>query len=459
MRMRRQQKEAISTGGSDFKRRFWWLALLAVVCLMAGYALQRDRPERLLENPPGLVSGSGLVVRRGELYWTSNDGDGFIVHAVPVTGGKSREVVRENRKEMDVNRVTITDTEVSYVLSPKRPSSNSIGGGRSGPFLGTFLRSPEALQPKMKETRTILPAWRPPRQPGGSLLRHAPLSGGSAQTLAVPTEGYPLDALSTAVVGQTLYWVRPRSGPTVRVRSREGIREEREAHDDLMIAPLDGRPPRKAATGLFSSGLLAGANGVAWKSPRIYPDRRQDLYYLRVGETLPRVIRDYNGFDAPVEYRERFYWIEQIRDPQTGRLESGDLLSARWDGSDRRVALALRNVNKTLWGKALTLHRGRLYLLYAVHKPPPIHEKPEEGYFGPAEHPAEHFLARLQPEDRTPLAATRRLPPRFHGQGICFDGDYFYFLATEDRVGWLDWMSETSTAKSVNVLYRVRLPE
>ena len=484
------RQHAPAVAGSERRRRpvIAGLALLSALFLVAAWLLWAPRggPERVLDPMP--VNYSDWVVRGGRLYWPGSylnptSPAEFVVHAMSVTGGNVRPLVRQEQKTRSVGWLSYTKDALYYTTYARPPKPSAAGGGGfasgftagvSVQYLGEFLWPPGDTKPAAGETRIVVPYFVAPRRPSGT-LHWVPLAGGPAQIVPLDRPDEALNSGPHAIIGNALYWIRPRSGSssTRRVQSGTGFRNENRAENDLMITPLGGGATRRAATGLPSSFFVMSEDAIFWLVPRVYPDRRQELYGFHADAKQPFRIPDYTSAYAPVAYQGRWYWLETFPGANGVSLATGNLVSTRMDGSDRRVVPQGRHGGKGGAGAryvALVAHRGLPYLLFATEEPSRSGAASmPDGYYEPQERRMRYLLARFHPDRPNPVGTSRALPRLFDGQANSvaaryatsghFDGNYFYYAVTEGRASPLDFLSAKTTTQTHTTLYRVPLPQ
>jgi len=245
--------------------------------------------------------------------------------------------------------------------------------------LGDYLLVPRTQAPGRTAQDEKRLTIRPPRwaERRWLTLIRVPLAGGEVHRVALdgPNGACP-------IVGGALLWLDARNAPYDTVISRAGERTEYPASDDLMASPLNGGPAWRVASGIVAAtvtSLTASEDGVFWKVPRHYPDRRRDLHFLTAADIAahrpPRIVLDYASDQPPAVFQGRLYWIERRpREDQAfapwlswyslSPSGAGSLICARLDGSDRRV-LPVGGQEQRLSLQGLWLDRtwNRLYAL------------------------------------------------------------------------------------------------
>jgi hypothetical protein len=311
---------------------------------------------------------------------------------------------------------------------------------------------------------TPLPAKRPL-----TLIRVPLLDGGRVRrvTLDGPTGAGPI------LGGGTLLWLDARNAPYDTVISRAGVRYEYPASDDLMASPLDGGPAWRVAHGIVvaasSIPLAVSEDGVFWKVPRPYPDRRRDLYFLSTGDVAahrpPRMVPDFSGDQPPALFQGRLCWIERrTREDRAlpdwlswyspSSYSGGSLVSARLDGTDRRVLLAEgQEPGLTLRRLWVDRTRDRLYVSGTVAV-----ERPGSNVVHPVT-----FVDRVSPDGAGQLRGRLTLPETIIGEPEALDDGYVYLVYNASRRGLgaalSDLFSTQNTRTETPTLCRIRLPE
>lgn len=298
-----------------------------------------------------LSTGPSRVIA-GARYWSVLDDRGASIMAEPLGGGPERVVVREPGDCQVSGIQAAGNGSILYTVSPglrsvmrsARRAPRVVGPASADPMagrnVGTYRAAPGGTRPAgTGEVRHVIPA--PAVSPAiPCRLRSVPLTGGAPRDLVVNVDGKPV------VAGDWVYWLRRRWDDRTIVRHGEEWREELRGHSDIACMRVGERVPRVVRRDLSDRTTLASDGvRVSWTEPRPYPNDRVDLASSS-GGALPVILAGYDGMVGPVTASGRFYWVAypaRSAWATGGRMAPRAVMSARPDGSDRRIEIDLRD--------------------------------------------------------------------------------------------------------------------
>src|SRR5581483_5283664 len=271
-------------------------------------------------------------------------------------------------------------------------------------------------------------AYHPPQKP---ILRRGinPPSALMTRLCRLPLSGGPLETIIT---------------PTSRLMATS-----------LTTRQTDQVADRMPLTVLF----LPDATALYWQVGISRPGRppHTELWRYAPGLAHPvRLTEDWNSAShkPPVALGGRLYWLEdrQEETPETAHdsplselntsvITRTDLVSAREDGTDRRLLVSLPPTSGLPALSNLQEHRGRLYLLLKAA---------ERKRNTPV---TATYLCRLDPGRQNPLVKLLRLPDTSAFQR--FQEGYVYYAVPEVDAPWFGNRPVTTRT----ILYRWKLPE
>src|SRR5581483_2255246 len=309
-------------------------------------------------------------------------------------------------------------------------------------------------------------AYHPPQKP---ILRRGinPPSALMTRLCRLPLSGGPLETIFTrqgvggiALVGDTVYWIAQRPEPYESLADRAGTHRIITPTSRLMATSLTTRQTDQVADRMPLTVLfLPDATALYWQVGISRPGRppHTELWRYAPGLAHPvRLTEDWNSAShkPPVALGGRLYWLEdrQEETPETAHdsplselntsvITRTDLVSAREDGTDRRLLVSLPPTSGLPALSNLQEHRGRLYLLLKAA---------ERKRNTPV---TATYLCRLDPGRQNPLVKLLRLPDTSAFQR--FQEGYVYYAVPEVDAPWFGNRPVTTRT----ILYRWKLPE
>lgn len=313
-------------------------------------------------------------------------------------------------------------------------------------------------------------AYHPPRKPIHGRGIHPP-STLVTRLCRLPLSGGPLETILThksvgsmALLGDTAYWIAQRPEPYQILKDKTGTHLRLTPASLLMATSLKTRQTHQVADRMpLSTVFLADTDALYWQVGINQPGRplHTELWRYTPDQSRPvRLTEEWNatGSGLPIALGDRLYWLEDRRQetaetpemadassieslPYSSVLTRTDLVSAREDGTDRRLLVSLSALHNLPALSSLQEHRGRLYILLRVAE-----RKRNTSVTA-------SYLCRLDPGRQNPLVKLLRLPDTSVLQR--FQGGYVYYTVAEVDAPWFG----NRPVMTHTILYRWKLPE
>lgn len=380
---------------------------LALVAL--GLRTWSGQPQKLIEWPqidavPAALAG----VLNGTLYTREQCLNGQLfeltIRARAAEGGPWRTVLHDANLPAPVEEVAVRPNGIFYRFGNK-PDTHSTPVWREKPVVGM---------------KVLFPVRR-------MRMRRAPITGGPSQEVAPAAK-----ASEMWISGEYCYWIRSelteRAKPlSLPVNDYPGT--------ELMATPLVGGPARRIARLGDYGPITPCSDGLQWstnigRTSAVVRTHPPDFQLVAVAH------------QPPVEYSGRLYWFQS-----SGEQKPIELISTRQDGSDRQEVL---NLGPNTGGSLLDLGTGKRGILCMINERRPAM---------PGKAPTTLYTLsqlRLKPSARLdPLLR----PARDRINVVAVDGDYLYYVRSEERENFLDWSASGLTQRRFTTLYRIRLPD
>lgn len=419
---------------TDFLRRNWRLLLFAGLAAMGTrWWVRQTQPERLSD-----ISKLGYthLVHEGQLYSAPPQPvDGHLnIWKRSVTDSRGRIIVHlpvPQSLSFTIDRLMVHEGSLYFTVAQRGSSSGLISQPRP-------LKAKPAAPGQPASSRFLIqPSWQ------SATLYRVPTSGGTPQPIL-----QNLHNTQVAFIGQNVYWIDARPGEMIYLRNGQNLRRKTTEASRLMTTSLQNGATRPLAEGLpCRATLLAGKENIYWLADSSEATLGEnDLWRYHPGLSAPQRIVHGIRATLPQEAGGRLYWVEiegeSLKAPFIGmpRIRRADLMSARTDGSDRRVALSLmENGEQKREIASLKTYRDSLY---GQVWPQSLNRLPTEA-----------TLCRLRPAEKMALELLCKMPkaPILLG----FDDGYAYYTVEEKLENLFDWKAP---ATHITALYRYRLP-
>ena len=425
-----------------------------LLLLVAGFLWTRDQPERVAAGPTfdSRISGDTIYdfATQGPADRTPAEPAGSLLQTRSIHDGNARVIDTEDAHYRFSNPVGYTaehlfsaaNGKLYYAVErrpdpvrppavpvPSAPARVSTGAAVRPPsdseqFLGTFrLQSnsapaSEAAGLKRRAFALINSSAKEVR------FRQVPLQGGK------PEEGMTIQGDVQGLIGDRVFWIRPRPEEKVAVTRETDLRHrtywnEETARSDLMLTSLANHTTRCLRHGIFRhTNTTVSESGISWEECAPFPGR-PTRFYASAADGSVRSLQtgadNSPGIGGVVEAGNRLYWIAGI--PASGPHGSAHavLMSADKGGTDVRAVVAQRD--KHLIDDML-LHAYRDSLYCCLTEAPTITRSDAIRY---------QYLCRLRPERSDPLEVVYKLPGK--SMYCQFGEGYLYFIRTEQKRG------------------------
>lgn len=456
----------------DPKRRVTLLASVALVVigviLLAFPSDPRVAYERLEKDP---LRAAEWVVQGNAVYRINISRQEISVTATPVRGGLPSTLYKLARQSMVPMEARFIGDEAWLLVRPLiLKDGTQLGGMMSsdmapdakrgyGDYMSRFdpnefLLSPSEKQKEDSKERRIRPIHYYTQEAAPTLYRIS-LRDGTVRTTSLNVSGYMLDNVTRCLAPTGLYWVRPGSDSVADVQRPEGSFTERAPKDTVMLSPLDGGAPRELYSEISLTTLMPFEDGVCGRQPSVYPKIRHDLYLI--SPTKNTVVKNYEGFEAPVLMRGRLYWAENDRE---GRDESGPntrIVSSLPNGGDRQTVIRLESPpDNPRYMLSLFANQERLYAILVNqirNRRSQVSDRPTPEF---RDSPT---LVPVNPTSAEPLGDPLRLPESIKFSRIHTVPTYLYFYLVERRNNPIDVLFERVMQRAQITLCRLALPQ
>lgn len=384
---------------------------LALVAL--GLQTWAGQPQKLFEWPQIDAVPAALVgVQDGTLYTREQRVNGQLfeltIRARAAEGGPWRTVVHDAHLPAPVEEVAVQPNGIFYRFGNK-PDTHSTAVWRERPVIGM---------------KVLFPVRR-------MRMRRAPLTGGPSQEVAPAAR-----ASEMWISGEYCYWIR--SELTERAKPLS-LPVNAYPRAELLATPLAGGSTRRIARLGDYRSVTPCPDGLQWITTT---DQVRAAVRTHPPDFRLVVIAPYSSYQPPVVCTDCLYWLQS-----GNKEEETKLIRARRDGSGREEIL---NLPPQSHGSLLSLgaRKGGLFCVTIAQSAATRGQSQMNVYSldGLRPRPAA-WLGTLLTQARVP---TGRLTA---------DGDYLYFVRSEERENWLDWSASGLTQRQFTALYRIRLPD